>query len=166
MDQIKLYTKNQEYVFDFVDAEIYYAGEFERHFFYNEELGTLILATDHDQALCGFGTKGLNIQAFEIDKMDLSEFSRPTSITCSAFSKFKNLQIIKVPKRTHKIGYQAFANMSKLKRVILPKNVNYISLESFLNCENLECVNVSENARIGANAFAGCPKIEDKLNAK
>ncbi len=83
-----------------------------------------------------------------------------TLIGTKAFSGFKNLSTVYLPRGMKRIDYQVFKNCSSLKFINFPDSLKVIGDGAFANCSSLEFINFPDSLEyIADGAFANCIKL-------
>ena len=83
-----------------------------------------------------------------------------TLIGKKAFSDFKNLSTVYLPRGMKRIDYQVFKNCSSLKFINFPDSLKVIGDGAFANCSSLEFINFPDSLEyIADGAFANCIKL-------
>lgn len=106
--------------------------------------------------------KNFNFQQnSKLKSVNISTFSKATSIGPSAFKDCTSLESISIGKSVKSIDCGAFENCTSLKAITDAKMVEYIGNYAFANCTSLKYVYISSNVEsIGDYAFKNCTSLE------
>lgn len=117
-----------------------------------------------ETAIIEEGITSIGNSAFSDFKL-LSHVTLPRSITTigqSAFASCESLTELILPDAVSAIGPRAFERCSKLREIAIPANVKEISENTFKECYVLERVTIQNGIlSIGNNAFYNCSKLTD-----
>ena len=88
--------------------------------------------------------------------------SGATTISDTAFRRFKQLKTVSIGDTVTTIGSSAFLGCSKLESITIPASVSVIKDNAFAGCTKLSSVTLKEGlTAIEANAFEGCESLTE-----
>ena len=102
-------------------------------------------------------------------EIDMSDFTKITEDLFAERNDIVKVELpegveeignITIPNGVIKIGNHAFENCANLQEVICPDSLKKIGIKAFADCANLKKVNYSEDVKVDATAFAGCPNMQ------